>query len=137
MSGAFKKNPARRRARAAELRITSSLGGPPAEWLEGAESNGRFKGLLQAWSDIVAQDVLHVLNLSHRLLVENTCHLMYKIRRAGAGYGKATSGDFAQVASNLAKMGMTPVDSSRVQGAVRVPTRAAAAPRSAWGELVG
>ncbi len=141
LSGAFKKNPSRKRARAGEPQIAAGLGDPPVEWVEGAPHNSRCAALLQAWNEIVAQDVLRVLNVSHRILVENTCHLIYKIRRASAGYGKATSGDFAQVAANLARMGMTPVDSPRVAEAVRVPERGSSTSNAAqsgrWGELVG
>jgi|SRR5581483_3162635 len=139
LSGAFKKNPARRRARTAEAHVSAGLGNPPQEWLDNADHNQRCKELLEIWGEIVAQDVLHVLNISHRILVENTCHLMYKIRRASKGLGKATSGDFAQVKSNLASMGMTPIDSPRVAEAVRIPDRAGKeAKRSGgWGELVG
>ena len=76
------------------------------------------------------------------MLVENTCYLMYKIRRANMGLGKATSGDFAQVKANLAAMGQTPIDSARVAEAVRVPDRGGSGsqskrPGSNWGEYVG
>jgi len=139
LSGAFKKNPARRRARVAEPHISVGLGEPPQEWVENAEHSQRCKELTEIWRQIVAQDVLHVLNISHRILVENTCHLMYKIRRASKGLGKATSGDFAQVKSNLASMGMTPIDSPRVAEAVRIPDRGGKEAKSSggWGELVG
>lgn len=140
MSGAFKKNPQRRRARAAQMATCAGVGEPPQEWVAAAETNGRCKALLDTWQQIIAQDVLRVLNVSHRLLVENTCYLMYKIRRASMGYGKASSGDYAQVKSNLAAMGMTPIDSPRVAEAVRVPERGESRDGrdgSAWGALVG
>jgi hypothetical protein len=141
LSGAFRKNPARKRTRVAELAIKPGIGNPPADWARDAAHIGRCQSLLDLWNEIVAQDVLNVLNASHRLLVENTCHLMYKIRRASAGLGKATSGDYAQVKSNLAAMGMTPVDSPRVAEAVRVrdpgDARSSRAAAGGWGELVG
>lgn len=139
LSGAFRKNPARKRDRAAELAVKPGIGDPPSDWVKDAEHNGRCASLLALWNEIVAQDVLRVLNLSHRILVENTCHLMYKIRRASMGYGKATSGDYAQVKANLAAMGMTPVDSPRVAEAVRVPDRQQDRdrPGASWGEYVG
>jgi hypothetical protein len=138
MSGAFRKNPARKRARAGEPRVSAGLGDPPADWVKDAEINGRCAALLRIWEEIVTQDVLGVLNISHRILVRNTCQLQYKVDRASAGYGKATSGDYAQIKSNLAAMGMTPVDSSRVAESVRVPDRGNKKPASgAWGELVG
>lgn len=136
LSGAFRKNPSRKRARAAEPRIKASLGEPPAEWVEGALHNARCAGLLRAWNEIVDQDPGHVLNIAHRTLVEISAELKYKIRRASMGYGKATSGDYAQLASNLAKMGMTPVDSPRVAASVTLPGQGAAPSSSQWGEYV-
>ena len=142
MSGAFRKNPSRRRARAADLEIKAGLGDAPQDWIERAPSSSRHAKLLAIWKEIVAQDVLRVLNLSHRSLVESTCYLTYKIREANAGYGKATSGDFAQLKASLAAMGMTPVDSSRVAEAVRVPDRGGPgrpgpSSSASWGEYVG
>ncbi|MDE2099265.1 MAG: hypothetical protein KGL39_18570, partial [Patescibacteria group bacterium] len=143
MSGATRKNPARYRARKAAGRLKlPPLGPPPEEWVKDAESNGRCAALLRIWSDIVSQDAacLRVLNASHRLLVKNTCQLQYKVDRAIAGFGKATSGDYAQIKSNLAAMGMTPVDSQRVAEAIRVPERGDAVSQrggGGWGELVG
>lgn len=144
ISGATRKDPQRYRERKAAAKlVTAGLGDPPAEWTEGAEHNGRLKALVEIWNQIVAQDVLKVLNISHRLLVENTCHLMHKIRRASAGHGKATSGDYAQVKANLAVMGMTPIDSSKVAEAVRVPDQGSGGSRGGrgggggWGELAG
>jgi hypothetical protein len=140
ISGAFRKNPKRKRARAKLPTMSLPLGNPPGEWLDGLPHNGRCVALAEIWQQLVDQDqVLKVLNSSHRILVENTCHLMYKIRRASMGYGKATSGDYAQVKSNLAAMGMTPIDSPRVAEAVRAPDRGGNSARQAsgWGELVG
>jgi hypothetical protein len=141
ISGAFKKNPARKRARAAEPRISAGLGDPPEEWVKDAEINGRCKSLLNIWNQIVAQDqaALRVLNASHRMLVVKACQLTYKIDRAMMGYGKVTSGDFTTLKSYLTSMGQTPIDSNRVAEAVRVPDRDAGGPRrgGGWGELVG
>lgn len=135
-SPGYRKNPARKRARAKEPKIKAGLGDPPLEWVDGASSNGRYAALLAAWREIVAQDICRVLNCSHRDLVELACQLKYRIRRAGAGYGKATSGDFSQLTTILGKMGMTPVDSARVAGSVRVSDRDSTAP-AGWGEYVG
>lgn len=141
LSGAFRKNPQRRRARAAELGIQSGLGDPPKEWTDGAEHNGRLRDLVEIWNQFKAQDVLGVLNISHRFLVEQACYLVWKIRRANAGYGKATSGDHAQLKSTLAALGQTPVDSPKVAEAVRVPQRDEGGQRKSaaggWGQLVG
>jgi hypothetical protein len=141
LSGAFRKNPARKRAREGELKIGTPLGAPPAEWVEKAPNNQRCKDLLDVWHQVIAQDVLGVLNCSHRMLVESTCYLMYKIRQASKGIGKATSGDFAQLKSNVASMGQTPDTSGKVAEAVRIPDRSGSGgPRSrpgGWGEYVG
>jgi hypothetical protein len=141
ISGAWKKNPQRRRVQSEAVKNAAGIGKPPDEWVKDAETNGRCKELLRTWNQILAQDVLGVLNISHRILIENTCHLMYKIRRASQGYGRATSGDFAQVKANLAAMGMTPADSSRVAESVRIPERGGTSsqskPGSGWGEYVG
>jgi hypothetical protein len=141
LSGAYRKNPQRRPA-SRELKINAGLGGPPSDWVEGAKHNQRYVELLKTWGQIVDQDVLRVLNIAHRLLVENTCYLMYKIRLANRGVGKATSGDSAQLKASLAAMGQTPIDSSRVAEAVRVPDRGGSAsqsnrPGAGWGEYVG
>lgn len=141
LSGAFRKNPARKKAREGELRIGTPLGPAPQEWVEKAPNNQRCKDLLDAWHQVIAQDVLGVLNSSHRMLVESTCYLMYKIRQASKGYGKATSGDFAQLKSNMASMGQTPADSAKVAEAVRIPDRSGSGGSrqrpGGWGEYVG
>lgn len=138
LSGAFRKNPARKKAREGELRIGTPLGPPPVEWVEKAPNSQRCADLLDAWHQVIAQDVLGVLNASHRFLVESTCYLMYKIRQASKGYGKATSGDFAQLKSNIASMGQTPDGSAKVAEAVRIPDRGGSGQRpGGWAEYVG
>lgn len=144
MSGAFKHNPARKRARAAKPTTGSPLGDPPAEWTEGAAAGSPSDvAVLKIWRRVVDQDraVLKVLNASHWLLVKNYCELQYKVDRARKGYGKATSGDWSNLKSYLAAMGMTPIDSSHVGEAVRVPERgippAGRRREPGWGELVG
>lgn len=138
MSGAYRKNPARRRARAAELTISALLGEPPAEWTARAQAEPRFQSLLETWRQVVRQDVLHVLNASHWLLVKNVCLLQYKIDRALLGYGKASSGDYSTLRGYLAAIGQTPADSARVAEAVRLPDRSAVGQRKSgtgWGEF--
>ena len=140
LSGAFRKNPARKKAREGELKIGTPLGPPPAEWVEKAANSQRCKELLEAWHQILAQDVLGVLNISHRMLVESQCYLIYKIRQASKGSGKATSGDFAQLKSNMGSMGQTPDRSAAVAEAVRIPDRGGSGGSkrpSGWGEYVG
>jgi hypothetical protein len=116
ISGAFAKNPSRRRARENEPVPEGPLGPPPKEWTDGAEHNQRCVELLKAWNEIVAQASFGVLTSSDRDLVEVTCYLKYRIRRAVAGYGKATSGDYAQLNRNLGQMGLIPSERSRVSG---------------------
>lgn len=141
ISGAFKKNPQRKRVRAAELAITAGVGEPPEEWTKTAEINGRCAALVRIWNEIVAQDraALRVLNISHRLLVRNICMLQYKVDRACEGFGKATSGDYANLRSFLTELGQTPASSASVAEAVAVPDRGGQGGKSAsgWGELVG
>ena len=141
ISGAWKHDPQRRRKAPVGVRTAGDLGPPPAEWIEKATNSPMYLELLMTWKQIVEQDVLGVLNAAHRLMVENGCHLMYKIRRATRGYGKATSGDYAQVKAILAAMGQTPVDSGRVEGAVRIPGQGNGQsgdhPGGGWGEYVG
>ena len=137
LSGAYKKNPQRRRGKTAHTPTPGGLGPPPQDWVEKAKHNQRYVELLRSWGEIVAQDLLRVLNPSHRMLVESTCYLIYKIRLANAGLAKSTSGDAAQLKSNLAAMGQTPIDSPRLADAVRVPERPAArgsGGASGWGE---
>jgi hypothetical protein len=137
-SPGYKKNPSRKKRRAVRPKVTVALGAPPKEWVDGATSNARLAGLLEAWNQIVQQDAvcLKVLNASHRDLVEFTCYLKYRIRRASAGYEKVTSGDRAQLTANLRLMGLTPLDSPRVSGSVRVADPQARGGKE-WGELVG
>lgn len=145
ISGATRKNPQRYRARKAAAAARPSvppIGPPPKDWVDAQEHNGRCRALLEIWEQFLLQDRigLRVLNASHRLLLENACLLQYKIRRAAAGTGKATAGDWTTMKSYLAAMGMTPIDSSRVAEAVRVPERGAGsapARNASWGELTG
>jgi hypothetical protein len=116
-SGAYAKNPARARDREDEPTPEGPLGDPPAEWTEGAASNQRYVEYLKAWAEIVAQAAFGVLTSADRDAVELAVLLKYKIRRAAAGYGKATSGDFAQLRALLGQFGLIPSERSRVKGA--------------------
>ncbi|WP_420239249.1 hypothetical protein ACOBR2_06630 [Telmatobacter bradus] len=122
MSGALKKNPKRARARAAKATkvVLPPIGPPPEEWTSQAEKVGRCRKLVACWHELIEQDrVLKVLNSSHRALLRMACVLQYQIDEAVRLKGRAPSGDFAQLKSTLSAMGMTPVDSSHVMGAVR------------------
>jgi hypothetical protein len=129
-SGAFDHNPARRRDREGEPTPEGPLGDPPQEWIDGKESNARFQALLKCWAEIVEQAPFGVLSSMDRTHVESTCYLMYKIRRAAAGYGKSTSGDFAQLNKNLSQMGLIPSERSRVKSSQKTAEVA-----GEWAEL--
>lgn len=122
--GAFAKNPSRARQRENEPVPEGPLGDPPKEWTDGAEHNHTFVELLRAWHEIVDEAPFGVLTSSDRDHVEATCYLKYKIRRAARGYGKATSGDFAQLNHNLSQMGLIPSERSRVNGKKKQPEAA-------------
>ncbi len=120
-NGAFAKNPARARARENEPVPEGPLGDPPREWTSGAEHNARYGRLLKAWNEIVQAAPFGVLTSSDRDIVELACYLKVKIRRADEGYGKATSGDFAQLRGILAQLGMIPSERSRVSAKKKQP----------------
>jgi hypothetical protein len=128
--GAFRRNPSRGRARENEPRPTDPLGPPPQEWLDKAATQDRFRKLVQAWEEIVAQAAFGVLTSADRDCVEAACYLKHKIREAARGYGKTTAGDFAQLKTYLRSMGLTPEDRSRVSG-----TKKAAESASEWAKL--
>ena len=116
MRGAFDKNPARARARADEPIPEGPLGDPPKEWVDGATQNQRMRDQLRAWQEIVDQAAFGVLTSADRDIVELASLLKVKIRRAAAGYGKATSGDYAQLNRILGQLGLIPSERSRVSG---------------------
>ena len=129
ISGAFRKNPARKRARAAEIKITQGLGPAPKKWLDGAESNARCAALIVAWKEIVEENP-GTLTLGDRGFVELMCIQKYKINRANEGYGKATGGDVSILKSMYVELARR-----RITGglAAKSPQRAG----SEWGEYVG
>jgi hypothetical protein len=130
-SGAFDHNPSRRRDREGEPIPEGPLGDPPAEWADGAaKGNGRYQTLIAIWHELIAQAPFGVLSCMDRMHVEATCYLMHKIRRASAGVGKATSGDYAQLNRNLSQMGLIPSERSRVKGQAK-----AAEVASDWAEV--
>jgi hypothetical protein len=129
ISGSWKKNPKRKRARAAEITITEGLGDPPVKWSALAESNARCAALIGAWKEIVAENP-GTLTLGDRGFVELMCIQKYKINRANEGYGKATGGDVSILKSMYIELARR-----RITGgpAAKAPQRAG----SEWGELVG
>ena|SRR6266446_5000468 len=99
MRGAFENHPKRGKERDREPAQWEPLGDPPkhldeahqARWLE-----------IAAWAPWLGE--------TDRPLVEATCHLWMTIRN-----GTAKSADYALFTANLSKLGMTPVDRSKVQ----------------------
>jgi hypothetical protein len=121
LNGAFAKNPSRRRERENEPVPEGPLGPPPEDWVKGAEHSQTFVELLKAWDEIVNEAPFGVLTSSDRDHVEATCYLKHKIRRAARGYGKCTSGDYAQLNKCLSQMGLIPSERSNVQGKKKQP----------------
>ena len=120
MSGAFKKNPKRARERVARAHAVKEalppIGPPPQDWLDRAPNHLRFQRLVHYWESFVKQDeVLNVLNSSHRVLMEIACLLRYQIDEAITRKGRAPSGDYAQLKSTLSAMKMTPADGTAAE----------------------
>lgn len=120
MRGAFKKNPARGRARAesAEPIISDGVGSPPSCWLpdESGYQSSESKKLIILWHEFVAEAAHGVLNRSHRSILEEACRLKLKTRD-----GAAKSGDRSNYINCLRQMGMTPVAQSSVSGGTFTP----------------
>jgi hypothetical protein len=102
-SGAFRKNPQRRAARANEPIPNGPLGDPPA-WLN--------KTAVECWHNLAARIPYPLTNADEHILAF-TSMLEARIRRGGA-----TAGEISLYAKCLSKLGMTPSDRSLVQ----VPT---------------
>jgi len=111
LSGAYAKNPQRRRARAAiELKVDGELGGPPQIWIDKAAHSQESLELLGIWYELVEQAPAGILTSADRLFVELACRLMYKVR-----FRKSTAGDYAQLNRYLEQIRLTP--SGRARGA--------------------
>lgn len=133
-NGAYAHNPDRLRAREAELEskpgALDPLGDPPTEWTAGAEINSRCQRLLLCWAEIVEQ--IPDLAAADRDVVEFACYLKDKIRRASAGYGKATSGDFSQLEKYLDRLRQNAKDRRALGG-----RKAAKEASSEWDDFAG
>ena len=132
LSGAFAKNPARRRARAAlEIVPDGELGAPPAEWIQRGKFSQEAIELLAIWYEVLDQlPRVDLLTSADRLFLEMACRLTYKIR-----FRKSSASDYAQLNRYLDQIRLTPSGRARATGttALPKPTRTG----SAWSELVG
>lgn len=104
--GSFEKDPDRGRARALEPEPEGGLGAPPPDFL----LSHRLE-LRRAWDDLVAATASVKLTSADRLHFEATARLMYRTRQS-----TAKTGDFTALTQALGKLGLTPVDRSRVPG---------------------
>jgi hypothetical protein len=131
-SGAFDKNPQRRRAREGEPVPEGPLGEPPAEWLTlAAQGNPKFAKYVAIWRELAEQAQFGVLSSMDRFFVEQTVDLQYRLRRGMQGSGPPlTAGEQSQLNKNLGQMGCIPSERSRVKGQTKTAEVA-----SEWAEL--
>lgn len=101
LTGAFKKDPQRRRQDAESV---GALTAPPDH------ING---GVLNAWNDVVKYAPLEVLTDSDRLSVELAANLLAQFRNDPVEFPAAK---LARLEALLGKFGMTPADRSKVGG---------------------
>ncbi len=120
LTGAFQKNPSRRRA--IGPKSDAGLGEPPRH-LTQAEAD--------CWREAAANAPPGVLTSGDRWIVEVASRLMAKLR--GAGVGGMRGAELSQLTGSLAKLGWTPSDRSRVALAAD-PAPVAADP---WDTLAG
>lgn len=106
LTGAFKKNPQRAAARKGEPKPSGPLGAPP-DYLSETER--------ACWNELSELSPAGVLTNADRPLVELGSRLWAKIREDGIGgkYG-VTVGEIAQYKDCLIRMGLTPVDRSKI-----------------------
>lgn len=83
LSGAFEKDPQRKRARAQEPKSEGPIGPPPQHWdvPDGALRCQEFQRLRVIWDELVIQAPPGVLNRSDRVHLEIICGLLDKYRR--------------------------------------------------------
>ncbi len=100
--GAFKKDPARKRARALEPQPTPGLGDPPEHLDEAAKAR---------WEELKTIVAEGVLTVQDRPSAEIVCVLWARFRR-----GELKSADLRLLGSLLGKFGLTPSERSKVAG---------------------
>ena len=98
LTGAFKKDPQRRRKN--EPKPGGPIGEPPPGF------NAELKVI---WRELVTAVPAGVLTISDRWLVELACRTMHDVRR-----GAALASERNLLLSCLSRMGLTPADRSRI-----------------------
>src|SRR4051812_35680218 len=99
LKGAFRHDPQRRRERENEPEPEPGLGKPPDSMSESQKARWKEIAKYCTW-----------LTVADRPMVEMTARL-WQLMRDGA----AKQGDLKQLASNLAHLGMTPSDRSKIK----------------------
>ncbi len=108
-SGAFRKNPARARARAAEPVVMDELGPMPVEWLN--DKSPEAIAHKRAWEELKLETKEVRITSGDRSLFISTCRLKVRCSRYSAKVG-----EFAQLKAHLVELGLTPRARSGVQG---------------------
>jgi len=125
MTGAFKKDPQRRRKRAGEPESAGPVGGPPDPFTRNPDSP-ELQKLCLIWDELVADAPPGVLTRSDRIHLEVVCRLLLKVR---GNYAKAN--EITQLNRMLGQIGMNPSDRARVQ----VHRPAEPADETTWGRI--
>ncbi len=100
LTGAFRKDPQRKRARSAEPVPTGEIGDAPVH----------FDAQLAAiWYEVISLIPAGVPTAADRIIVELTCSLVHGLRN-----GTSERGDKALLRSCLASLGMTPAERSKI-----------------------
>jgi hypothetical protein len=121
--GAFKKNPQRASEREDEPVVADPIGDYPDSFQGEMSVRVELRGI---WDELIADAAPGVLNRSHRMHLEVTCRLMYKVR-----HGLAKTGDFSNLNKFLTQMGMNPAAQSTVRGVKSNDGKE----ESKWGQL--
>ena len=106
LSGAFKKNPQRKRERANEPIPDKPIGDPPTRLTKSQKT---------VWRELVKQTVPGVLMLPDRALLSVVCILLDQFWRANSGEcEKLLAGELTQMMRGLSALGLSPVDRTRI-----------------------
>jgi hypothetical protein len=100
LKGAFKKNPARARARAQEGRDDRGVGDPPAEWKPDSYTGAK---LLVIWQRLLEEAPPGCITWRQRTSLMNACRLQLEIE----GGGKVTPAMHSVMHRYLTAFGMT------------------------------
>jgi hypothetical protein len=122
---AFKHDPARGRARAAEPVPEGKLGPPPESF--GPPQSQTGAELRKIWDELADEAKEVLLTSADRTHFEMTVRLKWRCRRPGA-----KTGDFAQLNRYLGQLGLNPVDRSKV---ISVHGKSADDEEDEWEEL--